>query len=92
MTARRPAQRCKDQLDMANGCLDMIHETIAGFGMDLSGTPPMFYPEAIQTLVSRAVEGVLAWRGVPLQDSERAAAFEVVKAACAGPPKELDHA
>ena len=33
--------------DMAAGCLDMIRSQIETLGVDMSGTPPMMYPEAI---------------------------------------------
>jgi len=47
---------CEDRLEMADGCLRMVHEKLEAYGMDLSGTPPMMYPEAIQSLVHHAVK------------------------------------
>jgi len=43
----------KDSLDMADGCLRMVKETIEQLGEDCSNTPPMMYPEAIANLCSK---------------------------------------
>ena len=43
----------RSDLDMANGCLGMVAETLEGLGTDMEHTPPMFYPEAIYSTMHR---------------------------------------
>jgi len=38
------------QLEMANGCLDMVHDVLEAHGIDMKGCPPMMYEEAIHNL------------------------------------------
>ena len=40
---------------MADGCLDMIRETLEAMGTDMTHRPPMMYGEAIQDTVTRLV-------------------------------------
>jgi hypothetical protein len=43
----------KDNLDMANGCLNMVRTRLEALGTNMDATPPMFYEEAIQSTVVR---------------------------------------
>jgi hypothetical protein len=49
----------KMQLEMADGCLDMIREVLTVFlGEDsMKGTPAMMYPEAIRSAMFKAQRG-----------------------------------
>jgi len=45
----------KEMLDMADGCLNLVKEWCESHGEDMSGTPPMAYPEACQTVLTKAL-------------------------------------
>lgn len=51
----RDAQLQTEAIDgeMAQGCLAEIHDQLVKLGVDMSGTPPMMYPEAICEAVRR---------------------------------------
>lgn len=53
----------KDQLEMADACLDMIREMLVGLGIQMDACPPMFYPEAIKNLY--------VWTAYASRDCER---------------------
>jgi len=40
-----------EHADLSNSCMDMIREDFERMGMDMSGSPPMMYPEAMQSLM-----------------------------------------
>ncbi len=40
-----------EQLGWSDGCLKMVKERLENLGVDMSATPPMFYPEAISHAV-----------------------------------------
>ena len=43
---------CSDDLEMANGCLDMIREELELLGLDMKGCPAMFYDDAIRRIAA----------------------------------------
>ena len=43
----------RQELEMADGCLDMIREDLEAFGLDMDGCPPMMYNDALRNLVAR---------------------------------------
>jgi len=47
----RQAQRRDDALAAAE-CLEMVRETLEELGLDMSGTPPMMYNDAVRQLAS----------------------------------------
>lgn len=50
-TKQRPRRnRYRDELEMANGCLDMVREELEHLGLPMKGCPPMFYNDAIRNL------------------------------------------
>lgn len=52
-TKRRTAHkrnRWRDELEMANGCLDMVREELVALGMNMDGCPAMFYNDAIRNV------------------------------------------
>jgi hypothetical protein len=61
-----PRTKCRDDLEMANGCLQMVHEALEDLGLDMGATPPMNYNDAIrqvaQILGRRA--GLQTWAGI----------------------------
>lgn len=53
-TKRRTAHkrnRWRDELELANGCLDMVREEIVAWGLPMEGCAPMFYNDAIHNVV-----------------------------------------
>lgn len=42
----------KDDLVAANECLDMVREALENLGLDMNGTPPMMYDDAIRQVAS----------------------------------------
>jgi len=49
-------ERLRETLEMSDGCLDMIRERLEGWGTDMSRTPGMMYPEAIESTMYRFVQ------------------------------------
>lgn len=45
-------QAASDDLEMANGCLVMIHDDLVSAGLSMKGCPPMMYNDAIRQLVN----------------------------------------
>jgi len=39
-----------DELELANGCLDMVREELEHLGIPMQGCPAMFYNDAIRNL------------------------------------------
>ena len=40
-------------LDAAEECLQMVGEDLAAYGVSMKGTPPMFYNDALRSVVNR---------------------------------------
>jgi hypothetical protein len=56
----------KQNLEMADGCLDMVREVLVVAGLDMDGCPPMMYDDAIATLIARLgrPQGLRTWDDV----------------------------
>lgn len=55
-TKRRTAHkrnRWRDELELANGCLDMVREELESLGLPMAGCAPMFYGDAIHNVAVR---------------------------------------
>lgn len=64
MTKRELAR----DLEMADGCLDMVRGDLEAFGLDMDGCPPMFYNDALRNLVARLAK----YAGLHTTDDVRA--------------------
>lgn len=56
--AKRRGPTLRQQLEMADGCLDMVREKLVhalGGEDQMAGCPPMMYPEAIHNAINRHV-------------------------------------
>ena len=52
-----------NDLEIANGCLVMIHDDLQAAGLDLSGTPPMMYNDAMRQVfvILGRKAGLVTW-------------------------------
>lgn len=59
--------RCKicGEVPLTGECLDMIRTCLENLDVDMSATPPMFYPEAIRTMVFHALKDAGVFPGHP---------------------------
>jgi len=54
-----------EHADDSNACMEMIREDFERLGVEMSATPPMFYPEALQNLIFTRLKEAGAFPGIP---------------------------
>jgi len=56
----------RQDLEMANGCLDMVRETLESLGLDMKATPAMNYNDAIRQIaqILGRKAGLQTWAGI----------------------------
>jgi hypothetical protein len=53
-----------DDFGLAIGCLSLIRECLEANGIDMSSTPPMMYPDAINTAIRKKTDEIERMREI----------------------------
>jgi hypothetical protein len=69
---RAKSNRTSIDSEMADGCLHMIREDLIAHGVDMTGTPPMMYNDAMRHAIAQAYAKGKAERETLLTDEQRA--------------------